>query len=615
MKNQNKGKLLIIVPVTRMAGKLKNFSTWIGSISKHDVKVLVVHDYADDGTSNELKEIISIHAVNNVELIEEVVQSPGFARNIGLREKGFEWISFADSDDLVDVSTLLQMIENAPFDTEIIVGDYAIHSEAGIRNMNTSKSLDPKMNVAMNPGFWRMIFRQEVIGTTRFTPFKMGEDQLFLLNLDFFNKKIFFSNLSPYVYFENIEGQLTSNFDAVKDISNVIKQTTVLLNNSDSFIQKYIGVVLLRQIITEFKSYMTKNIFIAIYKSVLSVLQIKLRKFPVIFRCLYLILFNRETFNSKVTYSVLTGGLGNQLFQYAAALSRNSSQILLDRNLAGPRLNLEGFPVLSDFKLARNVNLLPYKKHSKILLKCSNYIIRLGVNSSRIERSKLYSFLIKTSFSIVFSIIFKTRLTLIHAEDNGYYEMKVLEKNDLLIGYFQSYKWASEIKVKAQLCNLKLINESEMLVNFLKQYAGKSILSIHVRLGDYKSQQDFGLIDRSYYRDAIKLAKSKMHFEYIWLFSDEPSEALDILPIEIIDQVIVVPNFGGSAAETLEAMRHAKSYIIANSSLSWWGAFLSYSSEAPLVIAPNPWFKNALEPRLITNPSWIRLPAWPHQDN
>jgi hypothetical protein len=335
---------------------------------------------------------------------------------------------------------------------------------------------------------------------------------------------------------------------------------------------------------------------------------------PVIFRCLFLILFNRETLNSKVTYSVLTGGLGNQLFQYAAALSRNSSRILLDGNLASPRLNIKGFPVLSDFKLVTNVNLLPYKKHSKIHSKFLNYIIRLGVNPRSIEKSKLYSFFVKTCFSLVFSILFKTRLTLIHAKDNGYFELEVLGKNDLLIGYFQSYKWASENKVKTQLCNLKLKNESEMLVDFLKQYAGKSILSIHVRLGDYKSQQDFGLIDRSYYRDAIKLAKSKMHFEYIWLFSDEPSEALDILPIEIIDQVIVVPNFGGSAAETLEAMRYAKSYIIANSSLSWWGAFLSYSSEAPLVIAPNPWFKNALEPRLITNPSWIRLPAWPHQD-
>jgi len=237
------------------------------------------------------------------------------------------------------------------------------------------------------------------------------------------------------------------------------------------------------------------------------------------------------------------------------------------------------------------------------------------MNPVGIEKTKAFNFLIKICFSIIFSILLKTRLTLIQAKDNGYFEMGEVMKNDLLIGYFQSYKCANENEVKSQLCSIELKKQSENLTNFLTQYIGKSILSIHIRLGDYKSQYDFGVIDRSYYQNAINFAKSKIAFDCIWLFSDEPSEALDLLPNEIIDQIIVVPNFNGSAAETLEAMRYCKSYIIANSSLSWWGAFLNYGSEAPLVIAPKPWFKNSKEPSLIINPSWIRLPAWPNLDN
>jgi hypothetical protein len=189
--------------------------------------------------------------------------------------------------------------------------------------------------------------------------------------------------------------------------------------------------------------------------------------------------------------------------------------------------------------------------------------------------------------------------------------MEKLKSNEMLIGYFQSYKWASERKVKLQLGNLKLKDTSSDLLKFIQLYTGKSILSVHVRLGDYNYQSEFGLIDKSYYENAINLAESTVNFDYIWLFSDEPSEAIKLLPRQIMNKVVIVPDFKGSAAETLEAMRYCHAYIIANSTLSWWGAYLSYSTESPLVIAPQPWFKFALEPKLIADPLWSRLPAWP----
>lgn len=611
MSNTISNKLLIIVPVTKMAGKLTNFSTWLSSIPDEGVKVIVVHDYADDKTSCELKKIIQLNSKTKIQLIEEKVQSPGYARNIGLREDNAEWVSFVDSDDLVNVSTLLSMIETAPSLTEIIVGDYSIRSAEGTREVKTSDSSDPKMNVAMNPGFWRMIYKREVIGQHQFTSYKMGEDQLFLLHLDFFTRNTFFSSLSPYIYFTDVNGQLTSRFDAKKDISKVVKQSISILNRSTNLNKKYVGMIVLKQLITEFKCYVADNLFIAIYKFINNITHIKINLLPILFRNLLRISLKRFNQKPKRTYVVLAGGLGNQLFQYAAALSRNSSRILLDGNLSKPRLNINGLPVLTDFKLDANVNILPKRRNSKFYLKCTNYIIRMGVNPVGFKKTKVNDFLAKYLYSVIFSLRFKTNLTLIPAKDNGYFPMKKEKKNELLIGYFQTYKWASEKEIKSKLFSLELVNKSEMLLDFLKQYNGKSILSIHIRLGDYRDQHNFGLVDGSYYQSAINFVKSKFTFDYIWLFSDEPSEAVKILPTELMQNLVIVPDFNGRAAETLEAMRHCSSYIIANSSLSWWGAFLSYSSDEPLVIAPKPWFKAAFEPNLITNPSWIRLPAWP----
>ena len=391
----------------------------------------------------------------------------------------------------------------------------------------------------------------------------------------------------------------------------MIKYTIIAFNNADESTKNYVGMLFLKQIISETKYNFTKNPFAAIHRLFSNLIAIKPTLIPIVFRNFYIALSEQKSFKLKTTHVIFTGGLGNQLFQYAAALSRNSSKIIADGNLGKPRLNTQKLPAICDFELIPDIEFLPLNRFSKFVSRCSNYLIRSGVNAVGIEKTKFYNYLLKVFFSIVFSFWFRTHLTVMKATDNGYFDMKKLNQNDLLIGYFQSYKWASKKRVKLQLSSLKLKNTSSELLEFIDQYNGKSILSVHVRLGDYKYQNEFGLIDKLYYEKSINLAESKIKFDYIWLFSDEPSEAIKLLPRQFIHKVVIVPDFQGSAAETLEAMRYCNAYIIANSSLSWWGAYLSYSTELPVVIAPEPWFRFAIEPNLITDPSWLRLPAWP----
>jgi hypothetical protein len=610
MPNRYLGKLLIIVPVTKMANKLANLQTWLSKTTNQDIKILIVHDIADDPTSLELKEIVSKFSRLKIELIEKKLNSPGLARNLGLATVNYEWISFVDSDDLVDVTELLNMISKSPLDAEIVIGNYRVSSSKGTKSMKNSEFIDPKMNVAMNPGIWRMIFRQEVIGLTRFSKYKMGEDQLFLLDIDFFRRKLFFSNLFPYTYFQNMEGQLTSDRKSVKDISNVIKETIQIFNKSDESIQSYVGMITLRQMMTEFKFYICNNVFRAFYQLVVNLKLIKPHLRLTLLKSFFTFFLEMNKSKSKYTYLVLTGGLGNQLFQYTAALSRDASKILVDTNIGKPRSGNQDIPCIFDFELAREVSVVPKKRFSRVISKLSNYLIKSGMNPKGIERTYIYKYLLKISTSIIFSVWYRKSMTVIQAKDNGYFDMREIRGNDLLVGYFQSYVWASDANIKSQLLSLKLKNPSKLLKEFVDEYIDKSVLAIHIRLGDYRDQYEFGLIDESYYANAIELVESEMKIDSIWLFSNEPAEAKKLIPPKFLDKVILVPDFNGSASETLEAMRFANAYIIANSSLSWWGAFLSYCSNPPLIIAPKPWFRLARDPNLIIDPDWRRLSAW-----
>jgi hypothetical protein len=94
-------------------------------------------------------------------------------------------------------------------------------------------------------------------------------------------------------------------------------------------------------------------------------------------------------------------------------------------------------------------------------------------------------------------------------------------------------------------------------------------------------------------------------YDSIWLFSDEPNEALKLMSFELRGIIHVVQDFRDSPSKTLEIMRCGSGYVIGNSSFSWWAAFLS-NSHTPTVIAPNTWFQGLPEPRMLIPENWIR---------
>lgn len=219
MKSETKKPLLsVIVPVTKMAGKLSQLTSWMLKTLDFSIQVIIIHDVTDLITGVELREIISKNKFPNVIFIEGRYGSPGLARNAGIDIATGEWYVFWDSDDNPMVENVMSaLMETSSYD-EIVVGEFSVrnHRDGSLReNRNEFLSLN---SIAMNPGVWRMIFRSSIIHGTRFTNLRSGEDQVFLSQIDFVEKNLKFNSAIFYEYSIEQDSQLTNSIQSLRDL-------------------------------------------------------------------------------------------------------------------------------------------------------------------------------------------------------------------------------------------------------------------------------------------------------------------------------------------------------------------------------------------------------------
>jgi len=305
----------------------------------------------------------------------------------------------------------------------------------------------------------------------------------------------------------------------------------------------------------------------------------------------------------------LTGGLGNQLFQLAAAMYfGNTEKVNFEWHIARPRLNKDLHPEISSFTLPREIEFLAGKKWAKLVSKSSGYVLRMGIAPRRYEKFDLVQKSIRMMADIITTTYFGRRRKTLSPTGVGYSDFKIPSGDVLISGYFQSYRWASIPEIRERLNNLRIKKECEQLIKFKELARMENPLIVHIRLGDYKLESDFGILSKSYYLKAISSLDENL-YKKIWVFSDEPDLAIEFIPQDLRHGVRWIPEIDDSASSTLELMRSGKAYVIGNSTFSWWGAFLSYSDN-PIVIAPTPWFKNMASPNDILPPTWFALPGW-----
>jgi hypothetical protein len=177
-----------------------------------------------------------------------------------------------------------------------------------------------------------------------------------------------------------------------------------------------------------------------------------------------------------------------------------------------------------------------------------------------------------------------------------------------LVGYFQSWRYFAGFEELLR----NEIRSAAPRSPWFQETAGSLDASgdwtaVHVRRGDYalaRNSAFHGLLGPAYYRSAVEQIRRHIPSGPLVLFSDEPTSALSALS-EVSDEVIIVtPEQEAHPMESIMLMSRASAVITANSSFSWWGAWLA-GPNVP-VACPATWFRGArYDEADLRPPSWI----------
>ena len=178
-----------------------------------------------------------------------------------------------------------------------------------------------------------------------------------------------------------------------------------------------------------------------------------------------------------------------------------------------------------------------------------------------------------------------------------------------LVGYFQTWKYFASIAGSLPTTAFKIVDGTDWFTSGLAQMEKNSILSIHVRRGDYVSETQFGTLSASYYKTAISLLiREGVHWDEIWVFSDDIDQARFELR-SVLDEhrnvSYMEPPASSPPQESLILMSKARTIVIANSTFSWWAAILG--NEPKIVVCPSKWFRNMEDPKDLYPPNWLQV--------
>jgi hypothetical protein len=300
-------------------------------------------------------------------------------------------------------------------------------------------------------------------------------------------------------------------------------------------------------------------------------------------------------------YVVLAGGLGNQLFQASALLGLDSRYRKLWLNgVSKPRLSNDGSPEsLTLLDLPNRVAPILFQG---LLQKIVNLNLKQSVPDLEGINRTLSAKIVKKFSEIIFSIVLFEKIRIINLVD----EIPTIQKKAgsiLLIGYFQTSIYAQSVKNLVISNGEKIRHGRVEALDLHRDSENTSPLIIHVRRSDYQFDRNFGLLSDIYYRSALKEIPIKT--DSIWVFSDDIEYARKMLSQIAPSVTRWISDVDHSSSMSLLAMSYGNTYIIANSTFSWWGAYLSGGS--PLVYYPESWLKGIPHRKDLFPKNWIPI--------
>lgn len=270
-------------------------------------------------------------------------------------------------------------------------------------------------------------------------------------------------------------------------------------------------------------------------------------------------------------FARIVGGIGNQMFQYAAGRA-------LARHL--------GCPLKLDLSAFRSYKLRAYELDSFRLTESVASAEELAVLKRRARIAKLLcGRWLGGTFPALLGPVFK--------EPHLHFTPELFDMAPpvLLRGYWQSPRYFADLRDELSGVFQPKGPLSPYSQEMLARIAAAPAVSVHVRRGDYltnpSAAKTIGVLDIAYYRRSIELMTRLVPEAHFFIFSDDipyVRQALDFCP-----NWTLVDGNHGDGFQDMMVMRACDHHIIANSSFSWWSAWLG-TNERKTVIAPRKWF-------------------------
>jgi hypothetical protein len=316
--------------------------------------------------------------------------------------------------------------------------------------------------------------------------------------------------------------------------------------------------------------------------------------------------FTKDPQVKKTLVLVLNGGLGNQLFQLAYALDKSTIYDVAINTRIGQTRPVSGiYPEILNYELPQEIEIDESQVYG-VTRKLIGLFIRMRLhkftNKTVATITNMFYIIAKKVFGNASRVFDEIHV----ANEIGKTDLNLSQGNQLVIGYFQTFEWENSIRVKKLISELSPKFGNKIISKYALKSQRDKPLVVHIRIGDYKLEPNFGIISRTYLEHSLLEAFKMYEYSKIWLFSDDPSEAVKMLPKEYLSIVELIPEISNSATLTLEVMRMGHGYVLSNSTYSWWAAFLS-RTEPHIVTVPKPWFVNLPEPKGMFPNSWTRI--------
>ena len=258
-------------------------------------------------------------------------------------------------------------------------------------------------------------------------------------------------------------------------------------------------------------------------------------------------------------------GLGNQMFQYAFYYSLKNAKeedVLADISLFKHRREHNGYELEKIFGIKCDV---ADEKHVKRMMDIRDH---------------------RNIFYRIFRKAFPKKTFYRQPSAVTYYPSVYEMSNKYLLGYWQSELYFDNIReeIKKVFTFPKITDDNNL--NALNKIRNTNSVSIHVRRGDYEQSEVFKVCTLKYYKNAIGFIRKKVVSPLFFVFSDDIEWCKDNFDGD--EFIFLNFNRGENSFRDMQLMSECKHHIIANSTFSWWGAWLGETVDS-VIVAPAVW--------------------------